>query len=133
MNVKEAGRATDRAGADPRLPRCAVAPAPPRCGEYAWTPRCVASWSEEDAARARAFGPPAERFRARGSGRLARARAAVDPPPARPRPSQSRRIETIEYRAAVGVAPRAAARGSGRIYKKAMFCVSNFEMTSRFP
>ena len=34
-------RATDRAGADPRLPRCAVAPAPPRGGEYA-SPRCVA-------------------------------------------------------------------------------------------
>lgn len=106
-----------------RHPGVASTPGPPG----------VSQWSEEDAARARAFGPPAERFRARGSGRLARARAAVDPPPARPRPSQSRRIETIEYRAAVGVAPRAAARGSGRIYKKAMFCVSNFEMTSRFP
>ena len=76
----------------------------------------------------RAAGGTVPRARVRPSGACAR-RGRSSPRPASPLAIAGR----IEYRAAVGVAPRAAARGSGRIYKKAMFCVSNFEMTSRFP
>ena len=109
-------RATDRAGADPRLPRCAVAPAPPRGGEYA-SPRCVAVVRGGTVPRA---GPAVWRVRA--------------PRSVLPRPrSQSANRAPANSAETAPRRRRRGARGSGRIYIKAMFCVSNFEMTSRFP
>lgn len=112
-------RATDRAGADPRLPRWTLRGRPSATqGWRVRLPQVCRSGQRRNGS-------------ARGSGRLARARAAVGPPPASLAIRQSR---AGEY-----AAPsrrrrrRRGARGSGRIYIKAMFCVSNFEMTSRFP